>query len=154
MPYFAPHLYLFIPPHSQVMYTTFNSGAVDPRTNCFAEFPAWVTKHGADLAGKRVLLYCTGGVRCEKASAVVRAMGVAKEVFHLQGGIHKYLDAFEVSLMSCILYLCIKPAICYSKAPRMSSHVLLCHLLITSPSYVMYRSYDPLMISATHILTY
>lgn len=39
-------------------------------------------------------MYCTGGVRCEKASAFVRAAGLAREVLHLQGGIHKYLDAF------------------------------------------------------------
>lgn len=39
-------------------------------------------------------MYCTGGVRCEKATAFVRAAGVAREVLHLQGGIHKYIDAF------------------------------------------------------------
>jgi hypothetical protein len=39
-------------------------------------------------------MYCTGGVRCEKASAFLRRRGVAREVCHLQGGIHRYLEAF------------------------------------------------------------
>jgi predicted sulfurtransferase len=68
--------------------------ALDPNTRSFAEFPTWVEAHAETLRGKRVLLYCTGGVRCEKASAWVRASGVASEVRHLQGGIHKYLEAF------------------------------------------------------------
>jgi len=69
-------------------------GSLDPDTSSFAEFPTWVSAHEEALRGKRVLLYCTGGVRCEKASAWLRGLGLASEVRHLRGGIHKYLEAF------------------------------------------------------------
>ncbi|KAL6050894.1 hypothetical protein STEG23_019411 [Scotinomys teguina] len=39
-------------------------------------------------------MYCTGGIRCERGSAYLRAKGVCKEVFQLKGGIHKYLEEF------------------------------------------------------------
>jgi len=69
-------------------------GAIDPFTASFSEFPSWVQKHSSELKHKKVLLYCTGGIRCEKASAYVRnQLGDCSQVFHLQGGIHKYLDA-------------------------------------------------------------
>ena len=69
-------------------------GAVDPFTASFSEFPTWVRKHSSELKDKKVLLYCTGGIRCEKASAYVRnELGQSSNVYHLQGGIHKYLDA-------------------------------------------------------------
>ena len=49
----------------------------------------------ASLSNKRILLYCTGGIRCEKASAYVRQMVPQnKGIFHLKGGIHKYLEEF------------------------------------------------------------
>jgi len=70
------------------------AGALDPKTRSFAEFAAWASANAESFADKRVLLFCTGGVRCEKASAVIRAAGLAREVQHLQGGIHKYLDSF------------------------------------------------------------
>jgi UPF0176 protein len=70
------------------------AGALDPRTRSFAEFPAWCAANAEALRAKRVLMYCTGGVRCEKASAFLRTSGLASEVRHLQGGIHKYIDAF------------------------------------------------------------
>ena len=69
-------------------------GAIDPFTASFSEFPTWVRKHSSELKDKKVLLYCTGGIRCEKASAYVRnQLGDSSQVYHLQGGIHKYLDA-------------------------------------------------------------
>lgn len=69
-------------------------GAIDPFTASFSEFPTWVRKHSSELKDKKVLLYCTGGIRCEKASAYVRSeLGHSSQVYHLQGGIHKYLDA-------------------------------------------------------------
>jgi UPF0176 protein len=67
------------------------SGAVDPRTASFREFPAWVEAHRAELEGKKVAMYCTGGIRCEKATAYVRSLGV-EQVFHLKGGILRYLE--------------------------------------------------------------
>ena len=66
-------------------------GAVDPGTASFREFPAWVEQHRADLDGKKVAMFCTGGIRCEKATAYVKALGI-EEVFHLKGGILKYLE--------------------------------------------------------------
>ena len=65
--------------------------AVDPGTTSFREFPDWVAKHRAELEGRKVAMFCTGGIRCEKATAYVRSLGF-EEVFHLKGGILKYLE--------------------------------------------------------------
>jgi UPF0176 protein len=67
------------------------AGAVDPRTASFREFPQWVEEHRAELDGKKVAMFCTGGIRCEKATAYVKALGIG-DVFHLKGGILKYLE--------------------------------------------------------------
>jgi len=67
------------------------AGAVDPATSSFRDFPAWVERHRAELEGKKVAMFCTGGIRCEKATAYVRSLGI-EEVFHLKGGILKYLE--------------------------------------------------------------
>lgn len=67
------------------------AGAVDPGTRCFSDFPAWVEAHRAELQGRRVAMFCTGGIRCEKATAYVRSLGF-DQVFHLRGGILKYLE--------------------------------------------------------------
>lgn len=69
------------------------AGAVDPETRTFREFPAWFRDHRDDLlAGKKqVAMFCTGGIRCEKATAFLKAEGV-EDVFHLKGGILKYLE--------------------------------------------------------------
>jgi UPF0176 protein len=67
------------------------AGAVDPGTASFRDFPAWVEAHREDLAGKRVAMFCTGGIRCEKATAFLRREGIA-DVFHLDGGILRYLE--------------------------------------------------------------
>ncbi|KQM65697.1 hypothetical protein ASE75_05510 [Sphingomonas sp. Leaf17] len=69
------------------------TGAVDPRTRTFREFPAWFREHRDDLlSGKtRVAMFCTGGIRCEKSTAFLKAEGI-DSVYHLQGGILKYLE--------------------------------------------------------------
>jgi len=67
------------------------AGAVDPATDSFRDFPAWVDAHGDALAGKRVAMFCTGGIRCEKATAYLKAKG-HEEVYHLDGGILRYLE--------------------------------------------------------------
>jgi UPF0176 protein len=69
------------------------AGAVDPRTRSFRDFPAWFREHReALLAGKRrVAMFCTGGIRCEKSTSFLRSEGV-EEVYHLRGGILKYLE--------------------------------------------------------------
>ena len=71
------------------------AGAVDPHTRSFRDFPAWFRAHReALLAGvpaPKVAMFCTGGIRCEKATAFLKAEGV-DEVYHLEGGILKYLE--------------------------------------------------------------
>jgi predicted sulfurtransferase len=60
----------------------------------FASFDSGLcTKQAETLKDKKVLMYCTGGIRCEKASAMLRKRGV-KDVSQLKGGIHRYLEEF------------------------------------------------------------
>ena len=67
--------------------------AVDPRVKTFSEYVSFLEKKVPEMKNKQVLMYCTGGIRCEKASDFLKSKGVEK-VNHLQGGIHKYLQAF------------------------------------------------------------
>ena len=67
-------------------------GAIDPGLESFGDFPGWWAAHGPRLANRRVAMFCTGGIRCEKSTALVRAAG-AREVYHLDGGILGYLAA-------------------------------------------------------------
>ncbi|AMY68107.1 rhodanese-related sulfurtransferase [Frigidibacter mobilis] len=67
------------------------AGAVDPGTHSFREFPAWWQANAHRFHNKRVAMFCTGGIRCEKSTNYLLAQGVA-EVFHLKGGILKYLE--------------------------------------------------------------
>ncbi len=70
-------------------------GAIDPETQSFREFPKWFRDKRADFEadGKmpKVAMFCTGGIRCEKSTAFLRSEGV-DEVYHLKGGILKYLE--------------------------------------------------------------
>jgi UPF0176 protein len=66
-------------------------GAVDPHTTNFREFPAYVRKHFNPQKNRKVAMFCTGGIRCEKASSFMLQEGF-EEVYHLQGGILKYLE--------------------------------------------------------------
>ena len=66
-------------------------GAVDPVTDQFRDFPAWWQSHADAYKGKRIAMFCTGGIRCEKSTHYLLSQGVA-EVFHLKGGILKYLE--------------------------------------------------------------
>lgn len=66
-------------------------GAIDPGTASFGDFPAWWEANRARFAGKRIAMFCTGGIRCEKATAWLVAQGVGG-VHHLEGGILKYLE--------------------------------------------------------------
>ncbi len=67
------------------------AGAIDPNTPSFRDFPAWIERHRDELQGRKVAMFCTGGIRCEKATAYVRSLGIG-DVFHLKGGILKYLE--------------------------------------------------------------
>jgi UPF0176 protein len=66
-------------------------GAIDPKTKSFRDFPDWV-KNNTGLHNKpKIAMYCTGGIRCEKATAFMKEQGF-EEVYHLKGGILKYLE--------------------------------------------------------------
>lgn len=71
-------------------------GAIDPETRAFGDFPAWFDRHADEwkAQGKRIAMYCTGGIRCEKSTAFARARGF-DEVYHLRGGILAYLAEME-----------------------------------------------------------
>ena len=65
--------------------------AVDPNTKTFREFPAWAKENLDPEKHKKVAMFCTGGIRCEKSTAYMKEQGF-DEVFHLEGGILKYLE--------------------------------------------------------------
>lgn len=65
--------------------------AINPETRSFREFPEWVKKQSVLREKPKVAMYCTGGIRCEKSTALLKSMGF-ENVFHLQGGILKYLE--------------------------------------------------------------
>ncbi len=74
----------------EVAIGTFEA-AVDPKIGSFREFPDWFAGQ-ADLSGKsKIAMFCTGGIRCEKSTALLKARGF-DEVYHLRGGILKYLE--------------------------------------------------------------
>jgi len=67
-------------------------GAVDPQTTTFREFPDWEKRNSNLLKSKKkVAMFCTGGIRCEKSTAYMKSQGY-DEVYHLEGGILKYLE--------------------------------------------------------------
>ncbi len=66
-------------------------GAVDPNTQSFGQFPAWWEANKARFHNKKIAMFCTGGIRCEKSTNWLLAQGV-EEVYHLKGGILKYLE--------------------------------------------------------------
>jgi UPF0176 protein len=65
--------------------------AINPKTNTFREFPEYVKTHFDPKKHKKVAMFCTGGIRCEKASSFMMSEGF-NEVYHLEGGILKYLE--------------------------------------------------------------
>lgn len=69
---------------------TFN-GSINPYTKTFKEFPNWVQQNKDLLNNRKVAMYCTGGVRCEKSTAYLKTQGF-NQVYHLKGGILQYLN--------------------------------------------------------------
>ncbi len=65
-------------------------GAIDPETTSFGDFPGWWQANADRFKDKRVAMFCTGGIRCEKATSWLLDQGLP-QVFHLQGGILNYL---------------------------------------------------------------
>jgi UPF0176 protein len=74
----------------EVSIGTFD-GALDPKTKSFREFPEYIQANFDPSKHKKVAMFCTGGIRCEKASSYMLGQGF-EEVFHLKGGILKYLE--------------------------------------------------------------
>lgn len=66
-------------------------GAIDPKTQSFREFPDYIRAHFDPSKHKKVAMFCTGGIRCEKASSYMLTEGF-EEVYHLKGGILKYFE--------------------------------------------------------------
>lgn len=70
-------------------------GAIDPETKSFREFPEWFRARRAEFVAEgrkpKIAMFCTGGIRCEKSTAFAKAEGLG-EVYHLKGGILKYLE--------------------------------------------------------------
>lgn len=97
------HDLLSNPPQDLVIIDTRNSyeiavgkfrNAIDPQTRYFRQFPQWVDENVDMLKDKTVFMYCTGGVRCERATAYVNVKNIAKKVVQLEGGIHRYIEQF------------------------------------------------------------
>ena len=74
--------------------------SIDPKIRTFAEWPKFVKDNMETLKGKKVFMYCTGGIRCEKASAYMKSAGF-DEVYQLKGGIHRYLEAVRAVVLGC-----------------------------------------------------
>lgn len=72
------------------LYRSCRTGAqvLDPCMRRSTEFPQWVKDHRDDLKDKKVLMYCTAGVRCERASSFLKHQGI-DNVYQLEGGIHR-----------------------------------------------------------------
>ena len=68
------------------------SGAEDPETTSFRDFPDWVSSHLDPAKDQEVAMFCTGGIRCEKATSYLLGLGF-KNVYHLDGGILNYLES-------------------------------------------------------------
>ena len=66
-------------------------GAIDPKTGSFGEFPEWWQANKASFEGKKIAMFCTGGIRCEKSTNYLLGQGV-EDVYHLKGGILRYLE--------------------------------------------------------------
>jgi len=66
-------------------------GAVDPKIASFGQFSDFVARELDPARHRRIAMFCTGGIRCEKASSLLLAQGFA-EVYHLKGGILRYLE--------------------------------------------------------------
>ena len=75
----------------EIMAGTFEH-AIDPGTRSFGEFPAFADQHLANHKQRKIAMFCTGGIRCEKATSYLLGQGFDR-VYHLKGGILKYLEA-------------------------------------------------------------
>jgi UPF0176 protein len=70
------------------------NNAINPKTKYFRDFAAWLEDNSQDLKDKKIAMYCTGGIRCEKATTYLKQNLNFKEVYQLEGGILEYLRQF------------------------------------------------------------
>jgi UPF0176 protein len=101
-------------------------GAIDPQTRSFRQFPAWFSQHTELHGARKFAMFCTGGIRCEKATAFLRLQGF-DQVHHLKGGILEYLQTVPAEqsrwLGECFVFD-QRAAVAHGTAP--GSHQL-CH---------------------------
>jgi predicted sulfurtransferase len=88
----------FVPPGGEIQTTAVvteegSEKVLDPCMRRSTDFPTWVNENKHKFEGKQVLMCCTAGVRCERASAFLVTQGI-ENVYQLEGGIHRYLDAY------------------------------------------------------------
>tara|TARA_Y100001968_G_scaffold330821_1_gene383684 strand:+ start:7048 stop:7986 length:939 start_codon:yes stop_codon:yes gene_type:complete len=73
-------------------------GSINPKTNCFRDFPKWVDKYLQSIIEsnkyKKIAMFCTGGIRCEKATSYLKKVGFS-DIHHLNGGILRYLSEVD-----------------------------------------------------------
>ncbi|XP_031104106.1 rhodanese-like domain-containing protein 6 [Ipomoea triloba] len=76
-------------------FSTPNVETLDPEIRQYSDLPSWIDNNAEKLQGKNILMYCTGGIRCEMASAYIKSKGAGFEnVFQLYGGIQRYMEQF------------------------------------------------------------
>ena len=68
--------------------------AVTPDIRYFRQLPEYIDQNLEQFADKEVLMFCTGGIRCEMATRYLKSKGVAKEVYQIEGGIHRYVEQY------------------------------------------------------------
>lgn len=69
-------------------------GAITPDIRYFRQFPEYIDQNIDQFKDKTVFMYCTGGIRCERASAYLNKKNVAKKIYQVDGGIHRYAEKF------------------------------------------------------------
>jgi predicted sulfurtransferase len=72
----------------------FFEDSITPPIQNFRDLPAFIENNKDLFKDKQVLMHCTGGIRCERASAYLKSLGIAKKVYQIKGGIHKYLEQY------------------------------------------------------------
>lgn len=70
------------------------TNSLTPDIKTFREFPDYVDQNLENFKDKQVLMHCTGGIRCERASAYLQQKGIAKKVYQILGGIHRYTEKY------------------------------------------------------------
>lgn len=97
------HELLSNPPKDFVLFDARNNyesavgtftNAITPDLRYFRQFPEYIDQNVDTFKDKTVLMFCTGGVRCERLTAYLNQKNISKEVMHVQGGIHRYIEKF------------------------------------------------------------